>query len=471
MSETTTDIDAASPAPDTAPPEPITQRRVLGLAIPIIGENLLQTGMSVVDTVIVAALGATALAGVGIASEVVFFLISIISAFSVAGTVVVSRAVGARDQEGANRLARQTVTWGLVVMVPLSVVTWVLTPALIDIFGTTPTVTASAVTYLRITSLGLGALLLTFVFGAVLRAAGDSRTPLYASTVANVVNAIASYLLVFGELGLPRLEVAGAAWGTIIGRSIGALILGWLLVSGRRAVSLAGRNGWRPSIEAARSLSHIGIPAAVERMVANIGITTLVLIVATIGTDALAAQQIIFTAFAVAPVPIFGLATATTVLVGQSLGARNAAGMRDAAAISLRWAMLWAILTAVVLVVFSRQIFGLFTSDSGVIDQGEAALALLGLTLPVWACHAVFGGSLRAMGDARTPMITNLVPNWLGVALAWAAVTWLDGGLTTVWAAQAVTSPIMLLIWPVFRRTLAHSEAEIAAEDRRPNRP
>ena len=140
MTDNATVIGEATPAsfPDLA--APITQRRLLGLAIPIIGESPLQTGLCVVDTVIVAALGESALAGVGIASEVVFFLISIISAFSVAGTVVVSHAIGARDREGANRLARQTVAWGLVVIAPLSVVTWVLTPALIDIFGATPMV-------------------------------------------------------------------------------------------------------------------------------------------------------------------------------------------------------------------------------------------------------------------------------------------------------------------------------------------
>lgn len=445
-------------------PLAMTQRRVLGLAIPIIGESLLQTGVSVVDTLIVGALGAAALAGVGIASEIVFFLLSIISAFAVGGTVLVSRAIGARDQAGVDRLARRTVGWGLIVVVPLSAITWVITPSLIGLFGATPEVTQEAVTYLHITAAGLGVMLLTFVFGAVLRGAGDSRPPLYASLVANIVNAIATWALVFGELGLPRLEVAGSAWGSIIGRGCGALILAWLLVSGRRAVSLAGRNGWRPAREAARALLHIGGPTAIERMVTNVGITMLVVIAALIGTEALAAQQILFTAFSVALLPEVGFATATTALVGQSLGARDIRGMRLAPAISIRWALIWTALATTGIVVLSAQILGAFTDDQAVIDHGQGALIAMALTLPAWAYQSVYGGSLRALGDARTPMVANIVATWLGVALAWAGVRWWDGGLAFVWTAVLLTSPILLVVLPVFRMRLAEHAAEANEE-------
>src|SRR5690606_36251003 len=119
----------------------------------------------------------------------------------------------------------------------------------------------------------------------------------------------------------------------------GAAILLWFLLSGRRRISLAGRHGWRPTRNVAAELAQIGVPTAIERVVTNVGITTMVLIVATIGTAALAAQQVLFTTFAVALLPGIGFATAATALVGQSLGARDIAAAREAARIAMRWAM------------------------------------------------------------------------------------------------------------------------------------
>lgn len=451
---------AAAPRPE------MNQRRVLGLALPIIGESLLQTAVGVVDTLIVAALGATALAGVGLASEIVFFMISIIGAVAVGGTVIVSRAIGAGDQATANRLARQTVAWGLVIAIPLSFAGYIFAPRLIGIFHATAEVEAEGTTYLRIIGASMTLMLLTFVFGAVLRGAGDGRTPLYASIVANIVNAVASWALVFGELGLPRLEVAGSAWGSVIARAVGAIILAWFLMSGRRALSIAGRRGWRPSTDTLRDLAQVGVPTAMERMATNVGITTLVAIVALIGTNALAAQQIIFTAFSVAMLPGMGFATAATALVGQSIGARSSAGAHDAATISIRWALVWSITAGVVFFALSRPIMGIFTDSKEVIDHGHGAIIALALTLPPWAFQSVYGGALRALGDARTPMLTNIVATWLAVAIAWVGVTWFDSGLTFVWAAMAITSPIMLLNAPVFRRRLDSTRQTLEAEGR-----
>src|SRR5215212_6073233 len=202
--------------------EPMTQRRVLTLATPIIGENLLQTLVGAVDTFMVARLGAAAVAGVGIGFELVFFIISILSAIDIGATVLVSQAIGAGQQERANRLARQAIVWGLLLGIPVSLGMFVAAPTLIGLFGAAPDVTAAATTYLKVTAATSIALFLSFVCGAVLRGAGDSRTPLKAAILANIVNVIVAYVLIFGHFGLPALGVAGSALGAAAGRSLGA---------------------------------------------------------------------------------------------------------------------------------------------------------------------------------------------------------------------------------------------------------
>jgi Na+-driven multidrug efflux pump len=131
----TSDADGHAPgtgAVETTPEpvviEPMTQRRVLTLATPIIGENLLQTLVGAVDTFMVARLGAAAVAGVGIGFELVFFIISILSAIDIGATVLVSQAIGAGQQKRANQLARQAIVWGLLLAIPVSIGMFIAAP-------------------------------------------------------------------------------------------------------------------------------------------------------------------------------------------------------------------------------------------------------------------------------------------------------------------------------------------------------
>jgi multidrug resistance protein, MATE family len=442
-----------SPTAQTAAPR-MSQRRVLGLAVPIIGENLLQTLVGVVDTLFVAALGSAALAGVGVALEVVFFALAILSSISIGGTVLVSQAIGARSQAEANQLARQTVVWGFVLSIPLTILGYTFAPTIVSLFHTEPDVAKEAVTYLQITGGTIVVLLMTFVCGAVLRGAGDSQTPLRASLVANMINVFLAWTLIFGNLGLPRLEVAGSAWAAAIGRGVSAAILLWFLFSGRRAISLAGREGWAPRMRTAAGLMKLGVPAAVEQMLMSAGFTAMIAIVARIGTDALAAQQISFNALSMAFLPGFGFATAATALVGQSLGARDMDAARTAARISARWSLVWMTTGGLTYFIFSEQVIRIFTDDASVISHGNGALKALAISLPFWTFWTVFGGSLRGLGDARTPMIASAISMWLAVALAWMIVVVFDGTLTMVWATFLVTSPIAAAVntWAFGRR-------------------
>jgi putative MATE family efflux protein len=425
-----------------APLGPMTQRRVLGLAIPIIGENLLQTAVGAVDTLMVATLGSAALAGVGVAIEVVFFLLATLSAISVGATVLVAQAIGAGDPARANRVARQAVIWGVLLAIPVSIFGTLAAPAIIAAFGTKPDVAAAATVYLQVTVATSVGLLLSFVCGAVLRGAGDSRTPLVAAIVANLVNVAVAAVLIFGLFGFPALGVAGSAIGAAAGRAAGAALLLGLLVQGRRAVSLRGRAGWRPRPAIARHFVRLGVPAALEEMLLAAGFAVLMAVVALIGTTALAAQHVAFTALSVAFLPGFGFAIASTALVGQSIGAADHRAAWSATTIALRWAVAWMAIGGAVFFVFARPAMDVFSDDPGVIADGVRALWALSVGLPFWAIWFVCGGALRGCGDTRTPMIMSALSVWLAVGLAYGAVAWFGGGLGTVWLTFLLTAPI-----------------------------
>jgi MATE family multidrug resistance protein len=439
--------------------EPMTQRRVLTLATPIIGENLLQTLVGAVDTFMVARLGAAAVAGVGIGFELVFFIISILSAIDIGATVLVSQAIGAGQQERANRLARQAIVWGLVLAVPVSIGMFAAAPTVIGLFGAAPDVTAAATTYLQVTAATSIALFLSFVCGAVLRGAGDSRTPLQAALLANVVNVIVAYVLIFGHLGLPALGVAGSALGAAAGRSLGAAYMLAVMARGRKAISLSGSWGWRPRLTTARQLLTLGVPAAMEQVLSSGAFMTLVGVVALIGTHALAAQQITFTALSLAFLPAFGFSIAATALVGQSIGARVPADARKASRIALRWALIWMGIGGVLAFLLSERVMTVFSADPAVIAAGTNALRALSVALPFWALWFVSSGSLRGSGDTRTPLIIGASTMWLSVLIAWITVRWFGAGLGTVWLGfVATTAPASLLMWWAYRRRIADFE-------------
>ncbi|MDF3038835.1 MAG: efflux family protein [Thermomicrobiales bacterium] len=442
-----------------AVPEPMTQRRVLGLATPIIGENLLQTLVGAVDTFMVARLGAAAVAGVGMGFELVFFIISILSAIDIGATVLVSQAIGASDQRRANHLARQAIVWGLILAIPVSLGMFLAAPTVIGLFGAEADVAAAATEYLQVIAATAVALFLSFVCGAILRGAGDSRTPLAAAVLANIVNVGVAYVLIFGHFGMPALGVAGSAFGAATGRAVGAAYMLFAMASGRKAISLKGSWGWAPRFASARQLLTLGVPAATEQVLSAGAFTTLLAVVALVGTEALAAQQITFTALSLAFLPAFGFSIAATALVGQSIGARVPADARTASRIALRWALVWMGIGGALAFLFSERVMGIFSGDPLVIGAGASALKALSIALPFWALWFVSSGSLRGSGDTRTPLVIGASTMWLSVLIAWVAVTRFGAGLGMIWLSFVLTTaPASLLMWWAYRQRIGEYE-------------
>ncbi|MGH2615612.1 MAG: MATE family efflux transporter, partial [Thermomicrobiales bacterium] len=396
---------------------------------------------------------------VGTAFEFVFFIISILSAIDIGATVLISQAIGAGDRDRANRLARQAIVWGLVLSIVMSIILFYGASGIISLFGTEPDVAAAATTYLQVIAATSVTLFLSFVCGAVLRGAGDSRTPLAAAVIANIVNVAVAYTLIFGHFGFPELGVAGSALGAASGRGLGAAYMLIAMARGNKAISLRGTWGWRPRVPIARQLLKLGVPAALEQVLSSGAFMVLLAVVALIGTPALAAQQIAFTALSTAFLPGIAFSITATALVGQSIGARIPSDARKAWTISLRWAVAWLGIGGALVYILSERLMGIFSSDPGVISSGVSALHALSFALPFWAVWFVSSGSLRGSGDTRTPLIIGASTMWLSVFLAWVGVRWYDAGMGWVWSAFVITTaPASLLMWWIFRQRVTDYE-------------
>jgi putative MATE family efflux protein len=451
----TTESEApVQPAPVVGERE--LRKRVLGLAWPVIGENFLETLLGIVDTLLVAGLGAVAIAGVGSALQVMFFLISALSALAVGSAVLVAQAIGAGDTARAGQLGRQSLLWSVLFSIPLTALGFLLSAPIIALFGLEPSVARIGVQYLQVTMGTVVVLVALFIGGGVLRGAGDSRTPMRVTALANLLNVALAYALIYGHFGLPALGAVGSAWATFIARSFALLLLLLALWRGKSGVTISGPGGWWPDFGVARQVLSIGIPAAFEQVLVSSGFLALALVVARLGTDVLAAQRISFNALSLSFLPGIGFGIAATALVGQSVGARRIGEGGAVARVATRWAVLWMSAIASLLIVFAPQIFHLFSSEAAVIDAGVGGLRVLALTQPFWAVLFVQAGALRGTGNTRFPLLVTGTSMWAAVGLAYALLETIGGGLVSVWAAFALLAPVMaLLMWRRFRRTVA----------------
>lgn len=455
-------------APDDAAPLPIDRpamrRRVLGLAGPVIGENFLQTLLGIVDTVLVARLGAEAVAGVGSAQQVMFFLIAALSALAIGSSVLVAQAVGGGLFDRASILARQSLVWSVLFSLPLALGGFLLSAPIMSVFGLEPTVTRIGTEYLQVTMGTMVVLVGLFIASGVLRGAGDTRTPMLVTALANVVNAVLAYGWIYGHFGLPELGPVGSAWAAFVARALALALIIIVLWRGVADVTIGGWRGWRPDTSVARGVLAIGMPAALEQVLTSAAFFTLTLIVARLGTTTLAAHQIAFTALSFSFLPGFGFAIAATALVGQSVGAKRIEEGAAAASVATVWAIGWMSAIALVIFVFAEPTMRLFVSEPDVIAAGAGGLRVVALAQPFWAVLFVLAGALRGTGDTRTPLVVGSIGIWMTVGLAYVLVNFVGGGLPMVWASFLAIAPLTAFIYRRrFRRAVETFKQRMAA--------
>ncbi len=440
----------------SAPANTPLRRRVLGLAWPVITENFLETLLGLVDTALVGALGASAIAGVGSAQQAQFLLISILSALAIGNSVLVAQAFGARDLRGASALARQSLVWSLIISVPLALFGLLAARPFTGLFGMDAEATAIGVAYLDITMATVVVLVCLFIGSGVLRGIGDSRTPMYVTLLANVINGFLAYGLIYGAFGLPNMGAVGSAVATLIARLVALAILLWVLWRGRAGVSIRG-SGWKPDVAVIRRVFAIGVPAAIEQVMTTLAFVGLTIVVGQrLGTVTLAAHRVVIAISSFSFLPGFGFAIAATALVGQSVGAKRIEDVRPIAKIAAIWAAIWMGSIGVLITLFAGPALAAFTPDAAVIDAGINGLRVLGisscLAMPVMF---VYAGALRGLGDTRSPLAIQSIGWWCAVLLAWAALIFIpNSGLGVVWAAFICITPWMalLMIWRLNKR-------------------
>lgn len=395
--------------------------RLFKIAIPIAMQNLVMSGLNMVGVLMVSQLGDTAVAGVGLANQIFFLLNLMLFGITSGAAMFTAQLWGKRDVPSIRKVLGLALSLSFLACGVFVAIAEVIPNAAIRIYSTDPAVVALGAQYLRIFGWSFIASAVTFSFASVLRSVGDIKTPLLINMSALVLNTALSYVLIFGRFGLPTLGTRGAAWAILIARIYECLTL--VIVTYRKNSPIAARLSemFRFDLRFVVKVLKPVLPVAANEMLWSMGITTYSMVYARIGTESIAAMNIVGTIDQMALVIFMGIASACAILVGHEIGANDQAKAYTYAARSLGLGTGLAVIIGGLIVLNSGRLPLLFSKVSPqVIYNAQRVLVIVGLALWMRMINLLlFIGIFRSGGDTRVAFILDGVIIWVvGVPLA-----------------------------------------------------
>ena len=398
-------------------------RVVWRLAWPTVVYSLLQTLVGLVDVYMVGRLGPEAIAAVGFSLQILMLVMVGALAVSTGTTTLVAQFTGAGRREDAGRVAGQALISMSAFGVVIGVFGVLVGRQFLVLLGAAGPVLSRGSPYLRLMLGGAALPLLNFTVAAIFRGAGDTLTPLKIALGVNAINVVGNYLFIFGPGPFPRLEVTGAAVGTLLARTVGAGVGIALLVSGRYRAHcrLGGKRGLL-DLPLIKRMLAIGLPAAVQGFFRSGARLLFFRIVAAsvAGTAATAALTIGFRVRLLTIMPSLAFQVAATALVGQRIGARDHEQAEGYGWETVKLSTAIMVVVAAALWLFAPTVIGIFTDDPAVVAVGGTMLRFFAVGQFFSTISITAGGGLIGAGDTRPPLYYTVISQWfLMLPLAW----------------------------------------------------
>ncbi|MCY7143269.1 MATE family efflux transporter [Streptococcus gordonii] len=398
-----------------------TYKKIMNIAMPAMAENFLQMLMGMVDNYLVASLGLIAISGVSVASNIITIYQAIFIALGAAISSLISKTLAQGDKENLAFHTTEAIKLTLLLSLLLGLISLLFGRQMLDLLGTEKAVAEAGGLYLALVGGTIVLLGLMTSFGALVRVTRNPRFPMYVSLLTNVLNALLSGLGIY----VFQLGIVGVALGTVLARLVGVVIL-W-----RELDFFTIRWSWGLDGE----LLRLSLPAAGERLMMRAGDVVIIAIVVAFGMEAVAGNAIgeVLTQFNY--MPIFGVATATVMLVA------HAVGEGDLQAVSLiRKRTFWlsfACMLPVALGIFAfgRPLTSLYTNNSGAITASLLVILFSLLGTPMAVGTVIYTALWQGLGNARLPFYATTIGMWLiRIISGYLLGVTLGLGLPGVWA-------------------------------------
>ena len=376
------------------------------LAWPSIITNLFYATSSIVAIKVVGGLGPDAIAAAVTGQRVTFILQAVLTGVLAGSTALIARHWGAEDKDEAGVFLTRTVQLVIFLSIISAFLVWQFAEPLVRFFGLKNQALILSSDYLKAiapfyVAFGCGMGLIT-----ALRAVGDVKTPLFIGVIMNLFAIFFMLVFVNGWLGFPEYGVLGAALGNGLSFVIGAVLLVVFWLSNQLAVRYSSI--FDLDIIRVIEIFKVGLPAALEQVVFQIGITAFLILVAYYGTEAYAAYGIGVQILSFSFVIGFGFSIAGATLVGQHLGAQNKDQAKRAGWGAMRLSIISMTFFGIVIVAFAEPLARFMIDNDEVVRLTVIFIWLLGSMQPLMAIEFSLGGALRGAGDTKTPLVITL---------------------------------------------------------------
>ena len=419
---------------------------VLTLAWPTMLEQLMHTAVQYIDTAMVGSLGTAATAAVGGTLKVNWLIGSTVSAFGVGFLAQISQAFGAGDEQRARRAAAQSVLAVLVLGVLFTALTLSLSSFVPVWMRLAPSLHQTAARYFFVLYLPMLPRTAMILFGTVLRAAGDTKTPMRVGVGVNLVNVVLNFLLIYptrGAVLLGRavtipgagLGVTGAAAASALSFLFGGAAITLALFRHKR-VSPRGLS-LRPDGTVLRPCLRVAFPNMLQRFGTSLGYVAFAAMINALGETATAAHTIANTVESAFYIPGYGMMSAAATLTGNAIGAGDEERRRDTARLIFLCEISLMLLSGALLFAFAPGMVGLFSRDETVVALGSTVLRMVALSEPFYGVSIVIEGMLQGAGRTKAPFVFNILGMW-GVRIVgtFICTRLLGMGLVSAWGCM-----------------------------------
>jgi len=437
-------------------------KQILKTSLPAVIDLSSQTIMWTIEAILVAQLGAAIFAGVGMANQITVVILTVLLTFIVGASLLVTRYVGANEQQMANHVLAQALILGIILSIIISLVLYYGAPNLFKLIRESDNhsnlttelsrvfAEQAGVTYLRTVAIFVPLILTNFLAVGIIRGAGDTHLSMLVNIIINSLNLVLAPTLIFGLFIFPRLEVHGAALALGISHSIGFLVTLYLLRTRKSVLFLSFKELASPNFETFKRLFKLGIPTTVEQMVWATGMLVVTSYAAYAGVTVLATHQIFVRIQTILSMAYLGFGMGAMTLMGKSLGAEQHRLAEKTAHTASRVVFVFVILVTIITISFSRTLISIFTTEKKILEMGAICIVMFAITQIPKAMNGVIIGSLRGCGDLKWLMWTTIFGVFVfEIGFNWGFLILLENSvflLFALWAVQGVDEGIRFLL-------------------------
>lgn len=421
------------------------------MSLPIMISMLVQALYNVVDSMFVARVSENALTALSIAFPIQNLMIAVSVGLGVGLNAVVSRALGAKDTKGVNRAA----TNGIMLMFICGLIFMLGGATLVRPYFEMQTdieeIVTSGIDYTSIVMMGSMGVFMQILFERLLQSTGRTMLTMFSQGVGAIINIIFDPIFIFGYFGFPKMGVAGAAYATILGQWVAAL-LGLILNIRKNPEVSISMKGFKPHGATIRLILSIGIPSVVMQSIGSVMTFLMNQILIAFSSTAVAVFGVYFKLQSFVFMPVFGLTNGTVPIVAYNFGARKGDRMKKTIQYSVYAAIVIMICGALIFQSIPDKLLMLFDASDEMLRVGVPALRIISLGFPLAGFGIGAGAVFQALGFSVYSMVISLIRQLVVLIPCAYLISMLTGDVTGVWWAFVVAEVVSLTVSALYLR-------------------